>query len=153
MIMPMPRLCSLDGCDRDCAARGLCSAHYRRWLRHGDAGDAATRPSGATRLCARCGQRPRHANSYCKVCNRVLVRQWREENRERDLENDRRWYADNREAILEKRREWKRLNTDKVRTQQERWRERHREGARAQGRRYRELHGDEVNARRRGKQR
>jgi hypothetical protein len=24
------------------------------------------------------------------------VRQWREENRQRDLENDRRWYADNR---------------------------------------------------------
>jgi ketosteroid isomerase-like protein len=52
------------------------------------------RPSRATSLCFRCGQRPSQAHSYCTACNRVLVREWREANRERDLENDRRWYAD-----------------------------------------------------------
>jgi hypothetical protein len=143
--MPVAKPCLLDGCEREVHARGVCKAHYQRLLRHGDPGEAAIRPSRATSLCARCGRRPRQANSYCAACNRVLVRQWRDENRERDLENERRWYADNREAILEKRREWQRLNPHKVRAQQQRWRERHREAARAQGRRYRERHGGEIN--------
>jgi hypothetical protein len=151
--MPVANPCLLDGCDRDSHARGFCKAHYQRLLRHGDLGEAAIRPSRATKLCARCGRRRRQAKSYCAACNRVLVRRWRERNRERDLENDRRWYADNREAILEKRREWKRLNPDKVRAQQQRWRERHREAARAQGRRYRDRHGDQINARKRKQRR
>ena len=28
--------CSVEGCERYCAARGWCDLHYRRWLRNGD---------------------------------------------------------------------------------------------------------------------
>ena len=28
--------CSIEGCERSCAARGWCDLHYRRWLRNGD---------------------------------------------------------------------------------------------------------------------
>ena len=74
--MAMARRCSLHGCDREGHARGLCNAHYRRWLRAGDAGDAAIRPSRARELCAACGLRPRNPNSYCTECNRTIVRLW-----------------------------------------------------------------------------
>lgn len=30
------RVCTLDGCDREFAARGYCLMHYKRWRNHGD---------------------------------------------------------------------------------------------------------------------
>lgn len=33
--MQVHRTCSLDGCDRPHAARGMCSTHYGYWLHHG----------------------------------------------------------------------------------------------------------------------
>lgn len=36
--MPQAITCTIDGCDRDkIMARGLCSRHYKRWYRYGDA--------------------------------------------------------------------------------------------------------------------
>ena len=31
------RTCTIDGCDRQHNARGLCTAHYERWSKYGDA--------------------------------------------------------------------------------------------------------------------
>lgn len=33
--MAIPRICSVDGCDKAVKARGLCNAHYHRRSRHG----------------------------------------------------------------------------------------------------------------------
>lgn len=32
----MRGLCTVDGCDRDHAAQGMCLMHYKRWKKHGD---------------------------------------------------------------------------------------------------------------------
>lgn len=34
--MATSRICSIDGCGKPTNARGWCSAHHKRWLRHGD---------------------------------------------------------------------------------------------------------------------
>lgn len=60
------RLCSLDGCGRKVASRGMCDRHYRR-----------VRATGSPyRLCVTCGEnmdgRPRKAiycSDACKVCS------------------------------------------------------------------------------------
>lgn len=39
--------CSIEGCGRDHSARGWCSAHYRRWRRHGDPEAYACYPDAA----------------------------------------------------------------------------------------------------------
>ena len=33
---PSVGMCSIEGCDKPVDSRGWCSAHYTRWLRHGD---------------------------------------------------------------------------------------------------------------------
>jgi hypothetical protein len=57
--------CTVDGCDRPSASRGLCDAHYRRWLDHGDPQPDKPVLDGK-RICevARCGQ-PHHARGMC----------------------------------------------------------------------------------------
>lgn len=42
--LPLGRACCEDGCERSVArdsGKGMCSMHYQRWLRHGDAGMVA----------------------------------------------------------------------------------------------------------------
>lgn len=34
--MANSRICSVEECSKTAGTRGFCSAHYRRWLRHGD---------------------------------------------------------------------------------------------------------------------
>lgn len=34
--MATMRVCSIDGCEKKHYGRGWCSAHYQRWMRHGD---------------------------------------------------------------------------------------------------------------------
>jgi HNH endonuclease len=34
--MPEAKLCSIDGCGKQVKNRGYCTAHYKRWWRHGD---------------------------------------------------------------------------------------------------------------------
>lgn len=38
----VPKLCSVEGCEKPKRTRGLCDAHYARFLRHGDPMGAAT---------------------------------------------------------------------------------------------------------------
>lgn len=59
-------VCSVDGCDRDVAARGWCRPHWKRWNRHGDplAGGA---PRHRNRTCSVAGCETQHdALGYCR---------------------------------------------------------------------------------------
>lgn len=40
----MGKLCTLDGCDKELVARGMCGMHYRRWRKHGDSSYLAPKP-------------------------------------------------------------------------------------------------------------
>lgn len=42
------KICLVDGCEKPTFSRQLCSAHYRRWLRHGDP-EAGGTPKGAVK--------------------------------------------------------------------------------------------------------
>lgn len=49
MTSPKARnICSIEGCDRVVSSFGWCSAHYRRWRRHGDP-EAGGTPKGAAK--------------------------------------------------------------------------------------------------------
>ena len=61
--------CSVEGCDRyDRVRRGMCSAHYERWRRTGDAGGGAIRRIDPDRICVidGCG-RPYWATDLCSI--------------------------------------------------------------------------------------
>lgn len=38
--------CTVDGCDRETTAKGYCPAHYSRWKRYGEPGEARIRSNG-----------------------------------------------------------------------------------------------------------
>lgn len=62
--------CTIDGCDRQHVARGLCELHYRRWRRTGSTADPE-KPAG-------CGEegctRPHEARGLCRLHYRRLQR-------------------------------------------------------------------------------
>lgn len=67
--MAQATLCSIDGCERATVGRGWCTAHYKRWKRHGDplAGGA---PRQRNRTCSIAGCERKHdANGYCSSHN------------------------------------------------------------------------------------
>jgi len=43
-------ICSIDDCGKKVVARGMCSAHWQRWRRYGDARTGATTPGAALRF-------------------------------------------------------------------------------------------------------
>jgi recombination endonuclease VII len=60
--------CSVDGCDRESAIKGYCSAHYQRWRVKGDVGPAAIqrKPSKPPRPCHVDGcDRKHYSKGYC----------------------------------------------------------------------------------------
>lgn len=42
-------ICPVDGCGKNAHTRGYCSAHYRRWLRHGDPNSGHASPGAGLR--------------------------------------------------------------------------------------------------------
>lgn len=65
--MAVPRLCSVDDCDKPCInLRGWCSKHYARWRRYGEPlGRPPTKPRGVCSIdgCAK----PVKALGYCNA--------------------------------------------------------------------------------------
>ena len=55
------RRCSVPGCDRVHLARGWCSLHYQRWLRHGTTDDPRRRRQCTVPGC----DQPRHGRGLC----------------------------------------------------------------------------------------
>lgn len=88
--------CQVDGCEKTARSRGWCSAHYMRWVRHGD-------PLAMKRLRvepAECGTYAgyqahlgKHEQSCeaCRAANRDQMRRYRSANpqsRERERERN-----------------------------------------------------------------
>lgn len=110
-------ICSIDGCDKTAAGRGWCPAHWYRWSKHGDPlgggpskARAVDHPDG-TRSCSKCGERKPLVEFHkaetaalghrpdCKACRTALVRDWYEENRERQQRREQRRRIENGEEI------------------------------------------------------
>lgn len=68
--MKQPDVCSVDGCEHPCIARGWCVKHYHRWLKHGDVTAVAKsgRPGGTPK-------EPRELAFVCDVCGREFLRE------------------------------------------------------------------------------
>ncbi len=91
--------CSFDGCIKPVSAKGLCSAHYTRSLRHGDpaiVNRGADAPAPAAKRCAACGEikdlsaftvgvkaSKGGKGSYCLPCHALKQQEWRQRNPER----------------------------------------------------------------------
>lgn len=73
----VPKLCSIPECDRKFYARGWCSMHYTRWLKHGDAEQAAwsvhPRPADGKCTIDGCGK----SYYYAGVCSGHYSRRMR----------------------------------------------------------------------------
>jgi 5-methylcytosine-specific restriction endonuclease McrA len=119
------RLCSIEDCEKAHRARGWCTMHYTRYLRHGDPlaslrpGDAATE-----KRCADCAETKPvaefHRNgggtvgwrSRCKPCYRgYLLELYYAGARETQAK----YRARNPERMRVYRQRWKRRNPDRVR--------------------------------------
>lgn len=59
----VPKICSVDGCDRPALVKGLCNMHYRRKRRLGTTGGPEPRAKGRTHL----DRRPAHERFWSKV--------------------------------------------------------------------------------------
>ena len=64
--MTTGKTCSVEGCDREVASRGMCNAHYIRWRRYGDPLGGPT--PRAVKICSTrgCGRRAR-AKGLCST--------------------------------------------------------------------------------------
>lgn len=58
-------ICAVDGCDKAVARRQWCSAHYQRWMRHGDA-TKTNRYEGAECTIDGCSK-PAKAHGLCRM--------------------------------------------------------------------------------------
>lgn len=57
--------------------------------------------------------------SHCKNCNKVLGKQHREENKEKEAERNKQYRADNKEPLKEKRRQYYKENKDSIKQHRE----------------------------------
>jgi 5-methylcytosine-specific restriction endonuclease McrA len=119
--------------------------------------------------CAECGQtkptaefyprndRPGQWGSYCKPCQYLRRKAWREANHERVRKTDRRWREANptkaaeyaaawRARNPEKAREWQRLHPEAGLAAARRWQLRHPEKARENSRKWAEAHREQAAA-------
>jgi len=62
-------MCSVDGCTRRASTKGMCKAHYYRWVRCGDV--QADRPIGSLKN----GKKP-HDPTTCVICLEVPALAW-----------------------------------------------------------------------------
>lgn len=94
--------------------------------------------SQMTKTCSKCGvekhvncfrtdSRSLKARSWCKSCDAQASLKWRENNRERSLENSRRYYAENRDKMREYARQQYRDCSEKWREIHRRWKSNNRE--------------------------
>lgn len=74
------RTCSVESCDRDHAAKGLCLAHYQAQQRGHDPHTWQPRPQvGPGRMCAECGKRRDNrgddgGKAICATCRWLMLR-------------------------------------------------------------------------------
>lgn len=73
--------CSVEGCEKHQKARGLCSMHYHRWQRHGDAVFVKCRSSERQCLyCNNCFLGTNYGHRYCsKTCYRKATHEYQKE--------------------------------------------------------------------------
>ena len=101
------RTCTIEDCGNKVVARGWCNRHYLRWSHHGDplGGGRDLKPSqdhnDGTRTCNGCGDRlpltdfdhdetaAHGRRSQCSPCRGAKVKQWYQDNQERQLERAR----------------------------------------------------------------
>ena len=62
----MEKICSVDGCERKQLAKGFCSKHYNRYLRHGD--PYIVHPGGPPKKHGMC--RTIEYNTWCNMIQR-----------------------------------------------------------------------------------
>mgnify|MGYP003382251796 CR=1 FL=1 len=84
--MATQSLCKVDGCGKPCLARGWCSTHYQRWLKHGHHNGLAK--IEAVLLCATCGEETSQTGynqKHCPSCRKAIAnrasRDWKRKDR------------------------------------------------------------------------
>jgi hypothetical protein len=102
-------MCSIEGCDGQVVARGLCKNHYGRWRRYGDptggrpspgspvcrnGHDRATTPQGKKGNCLRCKKESFARRDPGRVKARARQAAWRAANPEKEKARARERYPD-----------------------------------------------------------